>query len=100
MVAQKRPKSGPKAAHKQPKSGPKAALKWPKSGRKWPEFEIFWPKVKPWKFLAAQARLVPKPQAQNPTQPYLRHYIFVVPFIVKFHQKRKMQCPKKNLHFH
>ena len=66
MVAQKRPKSGPKAAHKQPKSGPKAALKWPKSGRKWPEFEIFWPKINPWKFSAARALLVPKPQAQNP----------------------------------
>ena len=31
---------------------------------------------------------------------FLGHHIFIVPFLVKFHQTRKMQCPKKNLHFH
>ena len=34
----------------------------------WPEFEIFWPEINPWKFSAAQAQPVPKPQAQDPTR--------------------------------
>ena len=45
---------------------------WPKCGlkvaRMWPEFEIFWPKINLWKFSAAQAQPVPKPQAQDPTR--------------------------------
>ena len=44
-----------------PKCGPNAA-------RKWPEFEIFWPKINPSKFTVTRARPVPKLQARNPTR--------------------------------
>ena len=43
-----------------PESGPNVAG--------WPEIEIFWPEINPWKFPATRAQPGPKPQARNPTR--------------------------------
>ena len=39
----------------------------PKVARMWPEFEILWPEINPWKFPVTRAQPRPKLQAQNPT---------------------------------
>ena len=45
---------------------------WPKCSPKvaqmWPEFEILWPEINPWKFPVPRARPGPKLQARNPTR--------------------------------
>ena len=40
----------------------------PKVARMWPEFEILWPEINPWKFPVTRARPGPKLQARNPTR--------------------------------
>ena len=40
----------------------------PKVARMWPEFEILWPEINPWKFPVTRARPGPKLQARNSTR--------------------------------
>ena len=40
----------------------------PKVARMWPEFEILWPEINPWKFPVTRARPGSKLQARNPTR--------------------------------